>query len=201
MIQQLATVLLGKITDEGMPWIDKTAGLVRPITTKLKGKPQTWPIATDVTDPLACNSEGVPIGAMMPDNKYKSILFIEADGYPTRKDERIGAPSWRAKFRIIVWMNCNRFGGDQACGDIAYENIVSALDGYPFDSPPFLFCFFNVTGGGPVRGSEVFGKYTFNEARSQYLHYPYDYFAMNVEMDFVLPKGCEAELTASDVNC
>lgn len=201
MIQQLATIMLGKISAQAFPWIDKTAGLVRPITTNLKGKPQIWPIAADVTDPMSCNSEGVPIGAMMPDGKYKSILYIEADGMPTRKDERIGNPSWRARFRIIVWMNCDRFGGGGACGDIAYQNIVSALDGYPFNSAPFLFCFFNVTGGGPVRGSEIFGKYTFNEARSQYLHYPYDYFAMNVEMDFVLPKNCEAFLTPGLIPC
>ena len=199
MNTQLASILLSRIRTAAFPWLGKTAGLTRPIATRKTGKPEVWPIAQDVLGSLDC--EDGKVDAMFPDERYRSILFIECTQWPRRKDERIGQPSWTSTFRVIVWMNCAKLEGIAGCGDVAYQNLVTTLDGYPFNSDPFRFVLIQAVGGGPMRGKEVFGRYTFNEERSQLYHYPFDYFALDLQVDFVLPKGCEDQLTADEVAC
>lgn len=202
MNTQIASLILSRIRTADFPWAEKTAGLVRAISTKAKkggGKTDILPIAADVLGSADC--EPSAIDHLLPDQRYRSILFIECSEFPTRKDERIGSPSWAGKYRIIVWMDCSRVGGGAGCGDVAYENLVTALDVPMFDADPFRAVVFRVVGGGPARGREIFGKYTMNEERSQYLHYPFDYFALDLQVDFVLPKGCEDQLAEDNVNC
>jgi len=199
MNSQIAAIILSKIRAANFPWIEKNAGLVRQVSTKVKGKVEVLPIAADVLGSADC--EPSAIDHLLPDMRYRSILFIECSQFPSRKTENIGAPCWTANYRIVVWMDCSKLGGGAGCGDVAYENLVTTLDLPMFDSGLFRGVVFRVVGGGPSRGKEIFGKYTLNEERSQYLHYPFDFFALDLQVDFAVPKGCEDELAEDNVNC
>jgi UDP-3-O-acyl-N-acetylglucosamine deacetylase len=37
------------------------------------------------------------------------------------------------------------------------------------------------------RSVDIFSKYTYNEQATQYLMYPYDYFALDLDIDFMIP--------------
>lgn len=199
MNTQIASLILSRIRAANFPWIEKNAGLVRQVSTKVKGKQEVLPIAADVLGSADC--EPSAIDHLLPDTRYRSILFIECSQFPTRKSESIGSPSWTATYRIVVWMDCSKLGGGAGCGDVAYENLVTTLDLPMFDSGLFRGVVFRVVGGGPARGKDIFGKYTLNEERSQYLHYPFDFFALDLQVDFAVPKGCENELAEDNVNC
>ena len=201
MIQQLASILLARIENADLPWVDKTAGLVRIISYKhkLTGKIVTIPVAADVTDDLSCDPS--TLGDMLPNDRYRSVLFIEADAQPRRTDDRT-ATSWVGRFRIVVWIDCSKVGGGIGCGDVAYENLLSVLENKtPFNSGPFRFVHITSVGGAPTRGRDVFSKYTLDEERSQYVHYPYSCFALDVDMSFSTINGCEDELDQNNVNC
>lgn len=199
MNSQIAAIILARIRAANFPWIEKNAGLVRQVSTKVKGKVEVLPIAADVLGSADC--EPSAIDHLLPDSRYRSILFIECTEFPSRKTENIGAPCWTATYRIVVWMDCSKLGGGAGCGDVAYENLITTLDLPMFDSGLFRGVVFRVVGGGPARGKDIFGKYTLNEERSQYLHYPFDFFALDLQVDFAVPKGCEDELAEDNVNC
>jgi hypothetical protein len=47
----------------------------------------------------------------------------------------------------------------------------------------------------------IFSSYSYNETEKQFLNYPYDYFAFNLNIDYRLPIGCLEELINSTSIC
>lgn len=201
MNSPVANLILARIEAANLGWIDKVAGLTRAITFSKGKNIGTWPIACTVNDPLACDE--TTIAELLPNENYNSILFFEGETFPTRVKDRVMGASFTSKLRIVVWMNCSRLGGDCDCGSLAAQNLITAIEssrrGYA--SGPLIEIKHTVIGGGPARGREIFSRYTFNEARSQYLHYPFDFFALDVETTFRVAKGCEDQLDPDNVNC
>lgn len=203
MIAQLATYLLSRITDtdNGFEWLDKTAGLTRAITykDKLSGKLVTLPIAADVTNPLECDV--TKIDHMLPNDQYKSVLFIECEQFP-RTTKSLGiASEMEARFRIVAWLNCARLGGIAGCGSLAYMELAQALETRSFNTANFKSGRIEVIGDGAARGRDIFGKYTMDEQRAQHLHYPFDFFAMEVLVSFTITNHCAATMTADEIAC
>lgn len=201
MNQSLAALLISRIENAGLLWLDKVAGLTRPITSKHPGtgQPRTWPISCGVLDPLACD-EGT-IRDLLPDEKYMSILFIEGETFPRREQDRVLGVKYVSDLRIVVWLNCAKVASGCGCGDHAARDLIRAIEGRKYATGPFREIKHTVTGGGPARGTSIFGKYTFDEAKSQYLHYPFDFFALDVRTEFRLLPGCEENLDPTSTEC
>lgn len=196
----IAQLLLDRIEAADLPWLDKYAGLTRS-TSILEGKKRiTIPVSCNVTS-TDCNPQ--EITDLIPDDKYRSVLFIEGDALPSRVNDRIPGVRYVAKLRIVVWMNCKRLGGGCDCGSLASMNLLSAIEknhrnSYATDL--FKGIRHKVT-GGVSRGPDVFSRYTFNDDRSKYLHYPFDAFAIDTETEFGLMPGCEEKLQAENMPC
>lgn len=198
----VASLIIARLEDKGYEWLDVTAGLTRAITFKSKqkaGKAHTWPIACDVNDPTACTDD--QLQALMPDESKRSILFIEGDRFPQRIVERGIGARYVSRLRIVGWLNCEKLGGGCSCGDQAAQNVISALRGSRYNSGILLGIRHTVVGGGPSKGPAIFSAYTFDEARSQYLHFPFDFFAIDIETDFSVMPGCEDALAEQDAAC
>lgn len=198
----IASLLIAKIEAADLPWVDVTAGLVRPITFSsktVKGKTFTYPIGCDVTDPGACDDTS--LAALLPDEDKRSVLFIDGDSYPQRVTNPGQGVQFVSRLRIVVWLNCSKLGGSCNCGDLAAQNIIAALRGTRYNASPYKNVLHRVIGGGPSRGTTIFSSYTFDEKRSQYLHYPFDFFALDIETSFTLFPGCEDILAAEDAAC
>jgi len=194
----IANIILDRIQNAGFEWVDKTAGLVRPITF-VKGKTsRTLPIAANVSDPLNCTDD--VIQALLPEEKYKSVLFIEGDQFPELVKSPIG-DSYRSKLRIVVWLNCSKLGGGAGCGDFAAKAITELLQNpRKYDADPLKSIKHKVV-GGLTRGKDIFGKYTLSEEKSMFLHFPFDFFSLDVETEYYAPAGCFDGLSAEDVAC
>lgn len=196
----IATYLLSRIVDAAPDFLDKYAGLVRPITYMPKGgtKPVTLPVGQDVVDPLACDDK--TIRDLLPSDKYKSILFFEGDTFIRRVRDRVLGVKYTSRLRLVCWLNCNKLGGAN-CGDTAAMELIDTLERRGADLSPFTHIRTTMIGGGPARGREIFGRYTLSEAETQYLHYPFDYFAMDIETTFRLMRGCAEPTEAQTLVC
>jgi hypothetical protein len=203
MNASLAQLILSRIQAHGLPWLDKTAGLTRAISFKSKGVPAksyTWPIACDVSDPQGCDVSTQ--SELMPDERLTSLLFFEGETFPQRIADRALGIRYNSRLRIVVWMNCSKLGGSCNCGDHAARDLIAAIESrVRYSEGPFIGVRHKIIGGAPSTGPAIFSKYTFDEARSQYLHYPFDFFALDIETDFRILPGCEDQLDPDNVNC
>jgi hypothetical protein len=199
MNASVANLILSRIEAADFAFLDKYAGLTRAITDGRLDKPVTIPVSCTVNDPLACDSS--TLADLLPDPKYRSVLFFEGDTVPRKIVRRAIGTSYESRLRLIVWLNCEKLGGACNCGDVPLMQLIDLLNKRIPDSSPFNRIVVSVEGGGPTRGSEVFGKYTLDNKATQFLHYPFDYFALDITVSFMLIPGCSPESIAEDVAC
>jgi hypothetical protein len=201
MNAHIANLILAKIVEADLPWLDKYAGLTR-TTSILEGKTRVvLPISCAVEDPLACGDSTML--ELVPDDKYSSVLFIEGDPMPERITDRVLGVSYRSRLRIVVWLNCSKLGGDCNCGSQASINLISAIEQGNRNtySTEFFRSVRHKVMGGATLGPDVFSRYTFNEDRIKYLHFPFDCFALDIETEVRVLPGCEDQLLRESVEC
>lgn len=192
----LATYLAARLVD--IPWLDMYAGLVRPIRYK-KGEAEfVIPISIDVQDPLACTDE--ELNKLIPNGNYASLLYFEDGGWAPTRDPRTRRKSYVSRLRLVCWLNTPKLGGNAFAGDLAQQDVIGALEGHVLVAGPYQGLMVRVA-GSPVKNGSIFAQYTYREAERQYLNYPYDYFAIDLECSFRIKPGCEDDLLKGDVSC
>lgn len=195
----VANLILARIDAASLAWVDVYAGLSRPVEFTKNATKLTLPVACSVNDEQACDIERV--SALVPDEKYRSLMFFEGATMPDRSIKRGVGSKYKSRLRLIVWLNCDKLGGGCNCGDQAYQSIVAAVESRSRYDTGTLRAVRHQVVGGVTRGKDIFSKYTFDESRSQYLNVPFDFFALDIETDFLLMPGCEVPLDAEDVSC
>ena len=84
MNAHIANLILQRIVDADLPWLDKYAGLTRTVERKDGTVNVRVPVSCGVGDPLHCGTD--TLLELSPDEQYASILFIEGDPMPRRQD-------------------------------------------------------------------------------------------------------------------
>lgn len=201
MNAHIANLILQRIVDADLPWLDKYAGLTRTVERKDGTVNVRVPVSCGVEDPLHCGTD--TLLELSPDEQYASILFIEGDPMPRRQDTRGMGVRYISSLRVVVWMNCTKLGGGCDCGAQASMNLIAAIEkGNRSSYATSLFRGIRHTVvGGETRGAAVFSNYTFDAANSQYLNYPFDAFAIDVETEFAMTPGCEEQLALDNTAC
>lgn len=196
----VAELLRDRIEAGGFDFVEKIGGLARVRMDKKGDQLRKYPVVCGYTDPAACDQKTET--DMIPSAKLKSLIFFEADSFPTFTRDKAPGKMYEVRLRAVVWINCNFFGGDCNCADTAALQLMGVLhtDNH-YDSDPFKSIKHTVIGGGTVRGAEVFARYTFDEAATQYLAHPFDAFSIDVVTTVRVMPGCEPTLTLDPVTC
>lgn len=203
MNQAIADIIKGQI--EGLDFVDKIAGLVSTVYLDVTDKNNTL---VQKSFPVACcvSADDCKQGAyndLMPNSQYKTVIYFEDGGVSFDKYES----HWKyytSKLRLVCWINVARILGDtcksgSVCTLSAHliTEIIRELPEFPVNDTPFHRLYFEIVNQA-VRDNSIFGKYTFDEKHIQYLMYPYDYFALDIETHFsicldsdVVPAPCD----------
>ena len=191
MNQQIANIIKGYIED--LDFVDKIAGLVSVtylnITDENKEKVQkSFPVACDVS--ADCCIAGA-YQDLTPNSKYMTVIYFEDGGVTFNKREGIFI-CYTSNLRLVCWINVGRYkaeccGEGHTCSASAdiIGKIISALPGHPENIEPYSKVYPVVT-SQVIRSNSIFGAYTYNEMQTQYLMYPYDYFALEIQTDFCI---------------
>jgi uncharacterized protein (TIGR02145 family) len=205
MNQAIADIIRGHIEAVTPDWIDKISGLVAAISIEQRGPDNTTVIKTF---PVACcvSADDCKEGAyneLMPDSKYKSVIYFEDKGISFKEYKR-GFKYYTSNLRLVGWLNIAKILGTD-CGSeipctyaaIVIADIIRALPLHPSNISPFAMVFSEITAEEP-RSNAIFSRYSYNEVHSQYLMAPYDYFALNIRTDFSV---CLASESVYDATC
>ena len=203
MNQAIANIIRGHI--DGLDFVDKIAGLVSALTFEIKGTDNT---PVEKTFPIACcvSADDCKEGAyneLMPDSKYKTVIYFEDGGVSFERQES----NWKyytSTLKLVCWINAAKILGDDcnegtACTLAAHliVEIIRALPEFPENHTEFDHFYSEVTGQS-VRDNSIFSAYTYDEKHTQYLMYPYDYFALDITTNFAV---CMKNTATYDSEC
>jgi hypothetical protein len=201
MNEKIANILKSQI--ELLPFIDKIAGLVRPLKVEVPGPNntkvlKTYPIASDVT------SEACISGAyknLIPDSKYKSIIYFEDAGITMTYREKRWV-SFTSRLTLVCWLNLSKLMDcDYHTGST--EAILSIMANLPEGViQSGVYREIRITSiSEVVKSNAIFGRYTYDEIKTQYLLYPFDFFALNMVVDFRINLSCVEEFKLGLCGC
>lgn len=182
---------------ESLPFIDKIAGLVKPITyseSQGEGKPsikKTFPVACNVTHSECLSGK---LMDLVPSEKYKSVSYFEDLGVTiTGGDSRFF--DFESRLKFICWMNLKKLGITNCSSSaLAIAAILKALPNPNFNSGIFTRISVAMV-GQDIKSNAIFSKYTYDESQIQYLMYPFDYFAITLKTNFRIPIQCVDDWT------
>lgn len=177
-------------------YVDKIAGLVRPITFQRAGKEITIPVGIDVTDPLEC-SEDTQL-ALVPDERYGVIVYFEDRGAGVEKED--GRERLVSNLRLVCWVNTMKLNSDATAAGRIMQEFKGAMAGSFYNSAGYLRIFHKVS-GYPPKGPGLFSPYTYPEGVRQYLLPPFDAFAIDIRTTYMVDASCIVPIDTTDVNC
>lgn len=185
-----------KLRLQGFSYVEKLAGLVRPVTHE-RGSKVTIPVASNVEDVLQCGDS--TLLDMVPDERYRAIVYFEDMGLAQVKSRTRGI-SWTSRLRLVCWLNTAKLGGGATTGDQVAQQFMHALSSHLYNSGPFIGVRHRIT-GMPTKGSSLFSQYTYPDSARQYLMHPFDAFGIDIETEFRIKPGCEPEVNPTDGSC
>lgn len=182
----------------GMPaYIDRYSGVVQVLTDKDDKKlPGGF-----ILSAAECGLPHQP-AAIIPDSKYKGVLFFEDKGLTPTK-HLSSSFGYRSEMRIVVWLNNDRIGMEQdvhSLSTYAISDLTQRLSKFLPGNGIFMMVRPAVTGVA-IQDGGIFQKYDFDDKTSGYLQGNFQYFAIDISTTFYIPKRCTFPFTANPQNC
>lgn len=192
MNHKIANIFKGYIDD--LAWVDKIAGLVQTAHIRIKdgdsAVEKSYPVSCDITADACIAGE---YQSLTPESSKKSVVYFEDGGVDFI--ERVGNRlKFKSSLRLVAWLNLreiNRADCDADSGNCAVSgdyviDVIKVLPTVPISTADFVSI--HITSISQAeRSVSIFSKYTYSEFATQYLMYPYDYFALDLSIDFVIP--------------
>lgn len=192
MNHKIASILKGYLVN--LTWKDKLAGLVQTANIRMKSgediSPKSFPVSCDI-DAVTCINGAYQ--DLAPDSKKKSVLYFEDKGVSFV--ERIGnRMKFTSSLRLVGWLNLREIQGESCdnsvtgCGTVGdyVIEVIKALPTTPFSTTDFVSIYISNISEAE-QSVDIFSKYTYNENAVQYTMFPYQYFALDLTIDFVIP--------------
>lgn len=196
MNQSVASIIKGYI--DCLDFVDKIAGLVQTVYLTITDKDgnkvtKSFPVSCDITD--ECLQSGI-YKDLCPDSSFKSIVYFEDSGVTFNKREGKFI-CYTSNLKLVCWINISLYKANECGTGIpctvtaeVIKKILCQLPSQPVTATPFVR-FMPVVVSEDIRSNSIFSKYTYNELQTQYLLYPYDFFALNIQTDFcVCTEDC-----------
>lgn len=192
-----------------LAWKDKVAGLVKPLVRMdpvTSGNVQTsvrkvFPISCDISY-ADCQKDSSRYKDLHPDSKLRSLMYFEDRGVRWIESKG-GSDYYRSSLLLVGWANMDRFKFTGCyISPLLVQSIRGVIPKVPMNSTAngMTRILSNITGELP-KDAGIFSKYTYNEGITQYLMYPFDYFALTVETDFAMHSSCAHLIELSDDPC
>jgi hypothetical protein len=182
MNTKIAEILKDQLT--GLAWVEKIAGLVRPVTyTDKVGNKKTYPIYF-ISDPTLCDSGDYT--DLVPNSSKMSILYFEDRGMNVINAgcQFIDISS---NIKLVCWTNLKLINPAYSSALLLKLEVIRTI---PINIPNTDWVTkINTTFAGDDL-TNPFTPYTYDEQK-QFLMWPYDYFVLNYQVRFSVPLDAE----------
>jgi hypothetical protein len=181
MIDKISYELVNYLASK-VEFIDKWAGLVKPMHKKVQTEDKVFPVA--INTPVNCNQSDYM--ALVPDSSKSSIVYVEKQGDLTVISSTSNYEQINTTLQLVVWYNLDRITeGDYISEDVLVDRI---LDWLPKRLADNLFVGCKQVHFEPINilyGTDIVSKYTYNEIKTQFGIHPYGIFAIDIDCWYV----------------
>lgn len=178
-----------------LQWVDKIAGVVRAQRyTDKAGNEQVFPVAYNTPEDL-CDT--TTYTDLVPDSSKMSIIYFE-DGGTDIIESGCMYTDCETTLKLVCWVNLKRV-------NVSYTDALNLklelINNIPedIDNTDWVTKIRVMFEGEEPKSAGLFSEYTYDESRTQYLMYPYDYFALNYKVRYSIPMNSEC-LSAVIIN-
>lgn len=201
MNEKIANILKTRI--EGLDFVDKIAGLTKPITINVTGPenklvPKVLPISCDITADQCIKGR---YQDLIPQSKYASIIYFEDQGTTmVYKEKRWVA--FNSRLNLVCWMNLQKLAESSVCTTSAQVllSILNTLPEFPIGDDIYREITIRSISEA-IKSNAIFSKYTYDEKTTQYLMYPFDYFMLNLSVDYKINLACVEQFERTGHDC
>lgn len=190
MNQAIANIVRDKI--KGLAFMDKVAGLVRPLTFKVQDDNGT---TTKKTFPVSCEIcwddcvKGKGVQDLVPDSDKRSVTYFEDLGVTPVQNNGTSV-DFVSNLKLVCWLNMAKMGKNEcSISGVAIAAILAELPVNFFNSGIYTRIRIE-TGAQSAKDPAIFSKYSYDESTIQFLMHPYDYFSINIKTSFRVSTAC-----------
>lgn len=185
MIYEAAEIVKHLISD--LTFVGNIEGLVKTFERKdQSGNTERFPIAWN-TEESECKA-GRYIN-LVPDSTKKGAIYFEGDRMNIVRDG--GRITFEGDLKLVCWLNLRLMSPDALFTPYAIAQVLQAIPAAPFNYSPEDDGNYKyqrvIIRTRSVEQDNVFSKYTYGKRVS---FYPFDFFAINLNMEFRLNNSC-----------
>ena len=198
MLYKITDILKGQIESKSLSYIDVLAGLtdVDHVNKQVSSNSliqKIYPTYCGLTD----GCDGKQLLPLIPDKKLKSLFYFEDLRGITVVNTDRGFVNYTGYVRLIAWLNPKLLGSND-CSITApiMTEIISILQSKTFNSGDFAKIRTRIL-NIPTKSETLFSKYKYSPNFIDILDKPYDYFALDIAIDFSIHTSCITKFTAN----
>lgn len=193
MINDIGNILKNKLI--GLPFVDRIAGIVQTAVDKTQDSDnkfviKRFPVSCDVTN-KDCEDNTNRLSDLIPNDTKKSIFYFEDIGGVSFVNQIGANMNFVASVRLVAWLNIKKLGKtDCSITSLIVANVIREYNKQKtFNENPFTRIKIKVE-KQVIKDANIFAKYTYNQHNTQYLTYPFDYFALDLKVEFSINEKC-----------
>ena len=204
MIKDVANILKAKI--DTLPFVDRIAGIVQIAKDK---QPKQGGGFNEIKFPVGCEVNGTDceegsdrLTDLVPNSDKKSVFYFEDIGGVQFIERVRNDLNFQANLRLVGWLNMKLLGKNQcSVTSLIVANIIRSLtEGKKsFNQDSFTRIKIEIN-QQVTNNANIFSNYTYSETETQYLMYPYDFFALDLRVFFSINENCMDDFILSPVD-
>lgn len=183
-----------------IPLIQKKAGLVQVAEYQDTLYDETGTVPTTFVKRIPLSQDvaydpNVEQPDLVPDENKTGILYFEDKGItPLVRKNRLN--SYRSHLRCVVWLNTKTIATpNRAIVPVLANKIIGQLQELNhLNIDPFLNLRVSVE-GLPKQDAAIFAAYTYDSFNTGYTMPPYEYFAIDLSVEYSINPACVIDLT------
>jgi len=153
---------------------------------------------------LRCGLNSKILEDFVPESKLSGLIYFEDNGVSPDPNKRHSMLDfWNARLRLVGWFNQKKFRNefDSNFRSEAMLEIVQAIKTKRPVKQGVLHQFFVTVDSIPSIDASIFSSFDYNEAQSQFLTAPFDFFAIDLSISFATAKNCLINFTPEQIIC
>jgi len=197
MIQTIVNRLLPDL--KALNFVDVAAGIVRS-QKEVKGTKdapihKVYPVYFNSTKTTCSPNDYI---SLIPDSSKKGIVYFEDKG--TTIGEYKDSFIMSSQVRLVGWFNLKLINTTLTNADTLLLAVAGAIPS-GLDNDGGINAITIECTGNEQKSIAIFSEYTFPEEQTQYTMYPYDYFALNYNIQFRIHRSCINDITLKATTC